>query len=147
MKSYSSCVLLCLPPITPLALSTVLAEIQTHFDTKFRKWNFWCAGEVLSCKIVKGRVYLELAEYDAHHVLIASMKAIIRDEELLAVFLHAHGMVSPNEIIGQTLLFEATCGFHPQWGLSLRIESLSHTFTRGKQIEQKEELRNSLKKR
>lgn len=96
---------------------------------------------------MKGRVYLELAEYDGAHVLVASMKGIMREEELLAVFLHAHGMVAPYELVGQTIMFQATCWFHAQRWLSLRINALSHTFSRGKQLEQKEILRNDLKKR
>lgn len=95
--------------MTPLRLQEVLSTVQTHFDTKFRTWEFWCEAEVLSCKVVKGRVYLELAEYDGAHVLVASMKGIMREEELLAVFLHAHGMVDPYELVGQTIMFQATC--------------------------------------
>lgn len=133
--------------MTPLRLQEILSMIQTHFETKFRTWEFWCEAEVLSCKIVKGRVYVELAEYDNNHVLIASMKWIMREEELLAVFLQAHGMIAPQELVGQTILFQATCWFHPQRWLSLRIHALSHTFTRGKLLEQKEQLRIDLKNR
>jgi exodeoxyribonuclease VII large subunit len=129
----------------PLRLQEVLSTVQTYFDRQFRGKVFWCQAEIMAIKSVKWRVYIDLVEYDQSWVLVAKMKGIIREEELLAVYLNAHGLIQPEELIGQSIMFQAECTFHTQRWLSLRIEALSHEFTRGKQLENKDTIRKKLK--
>lgn len=131
--------------MTPLRLQEVLTTVQTYFDRQFRGKVFWCQAEIMAIKCVKWRVYIDLVEYDQAWVLVAKMKGIIREEELLAVYLHAHWLIQPEELVGQSIMFQAECTFHTQRWLSLRIEALSHEFSRGKQLENKETIRKKLK--
>ena len=133
--------------MTPIRLQEVLSTVQTYFDRQFRGKVFWCQAEIMAIKCVKWRVYIDLVEYDKAWVLLAKMKGIIREEELLAVYLNAHGLISPEELVWQEIMFHAICTFHTQRWLSLRIEALSHTFARGKQLENKETIRKKLKER
>lgn len=111
-----------------LQLHQVLDTIQTYFEKQFSGRTFWCCAEVLQIKLHKQRVYIDLVEYDDGWSIIAKMKAIIWEQELLAVYLQAHGLQTPEELIGNKLLGEMSCWFHPQRWVSLHIRSLSHEF-------------------
>lgn len=97
-----------------LRLQEILSTVQTYFDRQFRAKQFWCKAEVMHIKQHKNRVYLDLVEYDATGVLVAKIKAIIREKDLLDLYLHAHGLANYEALEGKVLLFEANCSFHAQ---------------------------------
>lgn len=129
-----------------LRLQEVVTTVQTYFDRQFSGKVFWCHAEVMQAKIHKTRVYLDVVEYDASWSLIAKMKAIVWEMDLLMVYLHAHGLAWVDELIGKILVFEASCSFHAQRWLSLHIQALSHEFARWQLHLQQEQIRAYLQK-
>lgn len=128
-----------------LRLEEVLNTVQTYFDRQFSGKKFRCQAEVMQAKQHKNRVYIDLVEYDAEWSLTAKVKAIVREYELLAIYLQAHWLSSVNELCGKVIMFEASCWFHAQWWLSLHIQSLSHEFARGQLHVQQEQIRQTLR--
>jgi hypothetical protein len=98
-----------------LRLEEVVRTVQTYFDRQFSGKVFWCHAEVMQIKQHKQRIYIDLVEYDPTGAIVAKMKALIWDVDLLLVYLHAHGLSRMDELIGKILLFEASCSFHAQW--------------------------------
>ena len=129
-----------------LRLQEVVTTVQTYFDRQFSGKVFWCHAEVMQAKIHKTRVYLDVVEYDASWTLLAKMKAIVWEIDLLIVYLHAHGLATVDELIGKIVVFEASCWFHAQRWLSLHIQALSHEFARWQLHMQQEQIRASLQK-
>ncbi len=66
-----------------LRLQEVMQTIQTYFDRQFAGKQFWCQAEVMQIKQHKQRVYIDLVEYDASGTLLAKMKALVWEIELL----------------------------------------------------------------
>lgn len=129
----------------PLQLHEVMQTIQTYFDRQFSGKQFRCQAEVMQIKQHKTRVYIDLVEYDGSGVITAKMKAIVWEVDLLVLYLHAHWLTRMDELIGKVICFEASCGFHAQWWLSLHVQALSHEFARGQLHLQQEKIRTYLR--
>ncbi len=124
------------------SLSTLLAGVAEAVDRAYRQGE-WTIVDLVQVSL-KRHVFMEVAERDAHGVVLAKANAMIwasTAETILPAFETATGIsVGP----GMKLLVRAKPVFNPQYGFRLIVDAIDPDFTLGELEARKREIRSKL---
>ncbi len=124
------------------SLVQLLAGVAEAVDRAYRQGE-WTVVDVVQVSL-KRHVFMEVAERDAHGVVLAKANAMIwasTAEDILPAFETATGMsVGP----GMKLLLRAKPVFNPQYGFRLIVDAIDPEFTLGELEARKREIRSKL---
>lgn len=130
------------PPPRGVPLSRLLGGVAAAVSDAFPT-AIWTTVEVVDVRM-RGHVYLEVSERDAHGVVVAKANAVIwsgQAHRILPEFQQATGAeLGP----GIKLLVHARPVFKAQYGFSLEIDAIDASYTLGDLEARKREIRERL---
>lgn len=113
--------------------------------TLFGGFSFRFHAEVNKIKNVNGNHYMELVEFDKDHSLVAKIKWIIFDKQVIDSFeKKTNVLIDQRE--GSTMLMQWNLNFHKDYWASIIIKQISSEFSSWKLVQQKKQILTQLEK-
>ena len=127
------------------SLQELLTIVRWWFDQLFGEFSFWCIGEIARLNVIKGRVYIDLIQFDDNHKVLAKAKAIMYDSWQREQF-YTKTWLTESEMVGKKILFAGDMRFHQEYSFSITIRTLSHEYSLGQQKDHQQQIIRTLTK-
>lgn len=128
---------------TVYSISDLTKLVEWWFRELFDEFLFWCKAEIGGMKKYWTRWYVDLFEYWKNGKVNAKITGIIWKDSVLQAFLKNTGNTLES-IKWKELMIQGYLSFSAQYGLSLSVLWFSKEFEKWKQIENVENIRNTL---